>query len=187
VLGGRPYRGATGAAAEVGHTLIGVRVERGAPEPGSFPQEGSLESLAAGSALDRLAVESLSGNPDSYLARRRAAGDEHITGHDVVDGAKEGDEVSLALLELLGERLGIGIANAINVFDPDVVAIGGGVSSAGELLLAAAERVARGFTLPGVGERTEIRLSRHGTEGGVRGAALLAMHELTRSEEDADG
>jgi glucokinase len=188
VLGGKPYRGATGAAAEVGHTLIGMRVERGAPEPGpGFPQEGSLESLAAGSALDRLAQEAVRDHPDCYLGRRRAAGDEEITGHDVVDGAKEGDEIAIALLELLGERLGIGIANAINVFDPDVVAIGGGVSSAGDLLLGPAARVARGFTLPGVGEKTEIRLSKHGTRGGVLGAALLAMHELKRSEEDADG
>jgi glucokinase len=187
VLGGRPYRGATGAAAEVGHTLIGVRVERGAPEPGGFPQEGSLESLAAGSALDRLARESLRDHPDSYLGRRKAGGDEEINGHDVVAGAQEGDEIALGLLALLGERLGIGIANAINVFDPDVVAIGGGVSSAGELLLEPAARVARGFTLPGVGEKTEIRLSKHGTRGGVLGAALLAMHELNRTEEGRDG
>lgn len=188
VLGGRPYRGATGAAAEVGHTLIGVRVERGAPEPGDrFPQEGSLESLAAGSALDRLATDAVREHPNSYLGRRKAAGDPEINGYDVVEGAKAGDEISISLLALLGERLGIGIANAINVFDPDVVAIGGGASSAGDLLLEPATRVARGFTLPGAGERTEIRLSRHGTRGGVLGAALLAMHELKRSEEGADG
>ena len=182
VLGGRPFRGATGAAAELGHTLIGVRVERGAPEPGDFPQEGSLESLAAGSALDRLASEAVREHPDSYLGRRRAQGDEPITGHDVVDGAKDGDEVAIGLLTLLGERLGIGIANAVNVFDPEVVAIGGGVSSAGELLLEPARRVAGGFILPGVGEKTEIRLSRHGTKAGVLGAALLAKHESSREE-----
>jgi glucokinase len=186
VLGGRPYRGATGAAAEVGHTLIGVRVERGAPEPGGFPQEGSLESLAAGSALDRLASESVRENPDSYLGRLRAGGDDQITGHDVVEGAQAGDEVATALLCLLGERLGIGIANVINIFDPDVVAIGGGVSSAGDLLLEPAARVARQFTLPGVGEKTEIRLSNHGVRAGVLGAALLAKQELNRTEESRD-
>jgi glucokinase len=186
VLGGRPYRGATGAAGEVGHTLIGVRVERGAPEPEGFPQEGSLESLAAGSALDRLAKECVRENPGSYLGRLRAAGDVQITGHDVVEGAQAGDEPAVGLLRLLGERLGIGIANAINLFDPDVVAIGGGVSSAGELLLEPAARVAREFTLPGVGESTEIRLSNHGVRGGVLGAALLAKQELNQTEESRD-
>ena len=54
VLGGRIYRGATGAAGEVGHTLIGLDLEHGAPPAGSFPQAGSLESLASGRALDAL-------------------------------------------------------------------------------------------------------------------------------------
>jgi len=183
VLGGRPYRGATGAAAEFGHTLIGAQLDRGAPERGKFPQEGSLESFAAGTALDRLASEAVAEYPDSYLGRRKAGGDDRITGHDVVDGAKEGDEISIGLLKLLGERLGIGIANAINSFDPNVVAIGGGVSSAGDLLLEPAKRVAREYTLPGVGDETEIRLSMHGTKAGVLGAALLAKLESNEREQ----
>ncbi len=56
--------------------------------------------------------------------------------------------------------------------------IGGGVSVAGDLLLGPAVEVARRFALPGIGERTEIRLARHGREAGVRGAALLAGLEL---------
>jgi glucokinase len=79
----------------------------------------------------------------------------------------------------------VGIANAINTFDPDVVAIGGGVSTAGELLLGPAREVARRFVLPGVGERTEIRLARHGPQAGVRGAALLAGLELARASAGA--
>lgn len=184
VLGGRPYRGATGAAGELGHTLIATAVERGAPDGrASFPQEGSLESLAAGTALDRLASAAVLEHPDSFLGRRKAAGDELINGHDVVDGARAGDEIALGLLELLGERLGIGIANAINTLDPDVVAIGGGVSSAGELLLEPAARVARSYVLPGVGERTEIRLAKQGAKAGVLGAALLAKLEHEREEQ----
>lgn len=187
VLGGKPYRGATGAAAEMGHTLVGLRLERGAPEAGpSFPQEGSLESVAAGTALDRLAAESVEEHPDSFLGRRKAEGDGTINGHDVVEGAREGDEIALGLLTMLGERLGVGIANAINLLDPDVVAIGGGVSGAGELLLEPAARVARSYTLPGVGESTEIRLARHGTEAGVLGAALLAKLEIRGATEDND-
>jgi glucokinase len=83
----------------------------------------------------------------------------------------------------LGERLGVGIANALNTFDPDEVVIGGGVSIAGELLLEPATEVARRFALPGVGERTEIRLARHGSQAGVRGAALLAGLELSKGDE----
>ena len=181
VLNGRVYRGATGAAAELGHMLIGADLSGDLPEPGRFPQAGSLESLAAGTALDRLAEAAAAEYHDSHLGRELARGEE-ITGHDVVEGAKGGDEVSIGLLETLGERLGIGIANVINALDPDVVAIGGGVSTAGDLLLEPARRSAMGYVLPGVGTETEIRLSRHGPTAGVLGAALLAKQELKRRE-----
>jgi glucokinase len=181
VLGGRVYRGATGAAGELGHTLIGANLAHGAPERDRFPQPGSLESLAAGRELDRLAEKLAAHTPSSRLGKLAASG-EPIDGHLAVQAAKAGDPDSIELLRVLGERLGVGIANAINTFDPEVVAIGGGVSTAGDLLLGPASEVARRFMLPGVGERTEIRLARHGQEAGVRGAALLAGLELAESE-----
>jgi glucokinase len=181
VLDGRPYRGATGAAGELGHTLIGLDLEGGAPEPSGFPQPGSLESAAAGSILDRIAAASAAEHPDSHLGRIAAAG-KPVSGREAVAAAGEGDAAAIDALRLLGERLGIGIANAINTFDPDVVAIGGGVSMAGELLLEPARRVALGYVLPGVGESTEIRLSVHGPKAGVLGASLLAKQELERQQ-----
>ena len=182
VVNGRPYRGASGAAAELGHIMIGAELTAGAPAAGRFPQRGSLESLAAGRALDRLARDAAEQHPDSALGRL-GAGAEKVDGHDVVAAAEDGDEDAVGLLRILGERLGIGIANVINSFDPDVVAIGGGVSTAGELLLEPARRAAEAYVLPGVGTKTEIRLSRYGPTAGVLGAAILAKHELTRREE----
>jgi glucokinase len=176
VLGGRIYRGATGAAGEIGHTLIGLDLEHGAPVAGSFPQPGSLESLASGRALDALGVKLAREQPRSALGR--VAEGRAVQGTDVVTAARQGDEYARALIRILGERLGVGIANAINVFDPELVVIGGGVATAGELLLEPARQTARRFVLPGVGERTEIRLARHGPKAGVLGAALLAGHEL---------
>jgi glucokinase len=176
VLGGKLYRGAT-SAVELGHTMIGLDLADGAPaEPGTFPQRGSLESLASGRALDRLALESARANPDSFLGLRLAEGDE-ITGHDAVEGAREGDVHCRSVVRVLGERLGIGIANAINTFDPDEVVIGGGVSMAGDLLLVPASRAASNHTVPGVGGRTKIRLARHGPQAGVLGAATVAAQE----------
>ena len=101
-----------------------------------------------------------------------------MRGPDVVAAAQAGDTQAKALMTLLGRRLGVGIANAINTFDPEVVVIGGGVATAGDLLLGPARESARRLVVPGVGEATEIRLARYGADAGVRGAALLADHEL---------
>jgi len=177
VLGGSLYRGATGAAPEIGHMMISLPLEDGdRSEELDFPQEGSLEALASGKALDRLARAAAEALPDSFLGRRLER-DGEITGHDAVDGAREGDDASRRCLQVLGERLGIGIANAINLYDPLEVVIGGGVSNAGELLLDPASRAAFRHVLPGVGTKTRIRLARHGPRAGVLGAALIAAQE----------
>jgi glucokinase len=182
VLGGRVYRGATGAAGELGHTLVGVEAAEGVPQPGEFPQPGSLESLAAGRVLDRLAAQIADRSQSSSLGRLATAG-KAVDGHDAVEAAQAGDPEAIEALRTIGERLGIGIANALNTFDPDMVVVGGGVATAGELLLGPAREVARRFALPGVGEHTEIRLARHGAQAGVRGAALLAGLELAGGDD----
>jgi glucokinase len=184
VLGGRIYRGATGGAGELGHTIVGldVRSDRPAAAPSGFPQPASLEYAAAGLALDRLAVQCADANPASALGRLRSEG-RTVLGADAVLAALEGDANARRIVEVWAERVGIGIANAINTFDPEEVVIGGGAAQAGDLLLEPARRVALGYVLPGLGRRTTIRLAAHGVRAGVLGAALLALHELEAARE----
>jgi glucokinase len=194
MIDGLPYRGATGAAAELGHMIVGLDLAEGARAegahsdapgaPGEFPRQGSLEALASGRALDALARASARAYPNSTLGQLAGRGQE-VSGHDVLTAAREGEPHAEVVLTLLGERLGVGVANVINTFDPEVVAIGGGVSAAGELLLSAASTSAWRFVLPGVGTSTTIRLARSGPQAGVRGAALLASLELTREQRGA--
>jgi glucokinase len=180
VLGGRIYRGATGGAGELGHTLIGLDLDRPVPRAGKFPQPGSLEHAAAGLALDLLVGEVAAREPNTALGRRQAQGHK-VAGPDAVEAARDGDATAARLIELWGERVGIGVANAINTFDPEEVVIGGGAAQAGNLLLEPARRTAVAYVLPGLGKRTTIRLARHGVRAGVLGAALLAVHELADS------
>jgi glucokinase len=178
VLGGRIYRGSTGGAGEFGHTLVGLDLSGSSvPAPTGFPQPGSLEYEAAGHALDRLVVEAAASEPDSALGRLKADG-KPVLGPEAVHAADEGDAVAQRIIEVWAERVGIGIANAINTFDPDEVVIGGGAARAGERLLETAKRVARGYVVPGLGRRTSIRLAWHGVRAGVLGAALLAAQEV---------
>jgi glucokinase len=144
--------------------IIGLDLENGVPQPAPrFPQPGSLEWLGRGGALAELA--------------QRLLGDPQATGRVAVAAAQAGDARGIEALRILGERIGIGVANAINLFDPAEIVIGGGVSAAGELLLEPIRATAARFVLPGVGTETTIRLARRGPEAGVLGAALLAAQE----------
>jgi glucokinase len=188
VLGGRIYRGATGGAGEFGHTLVGLDVSGSASvaAPGPhFPQVGSLEYAAAGHALDRLAEEAAASHADSALGRVKASG-KPVLGAEAVEAASQGDQVATRIVEIWAERVGIGIANAINTFDPEEVVIGGGAARAGELLLEPARRVALGYVVPGLGGGTNIRLAWHGVRAGVLGAALLAAQEVEASAHRGD-
>jgi glucokinase len=183
VLGGRIYRGATGGAGEFGHTIVGLGLDGAARVPApsdSFPQPGSLEYAAAGQALDRLTAQAAGEEPDSALGQLKAKG-MPVLGAEAVEAAQAGDAAALRIVEIWAERVGIGIANAINTFDPDEVVIGGGAARAGDLLLEPARRVARGYVVPGLGQGTSIRLAWHGVHAGVLGAALLAAHEVEKS------
>ncbi|HEV2770458.1 MAG TPA: ROK family protein [Solirubrobacteraceae bacterium] len=165
VIDGRVYRGATGAAAEVGHMIVAADVTAGAPARATPPHPDSWEAWSSGGALGRLAAER--GLPDGRAA---------------VAAARRGEAGGLEAVRILGERLGVGVANLVNLLDPAVVAIGGGVSAAGDVLLEPVREVAERLMLPGVGTRTEIRLARRGGEAGVLGAALLAGQEREREE-----
>jgi glucokinase len=101
-----------------------------------------------------------------------------VLGPDVVIAANNGDPAARRVLEIWAGYIGVGVANAINTFDPDEVVIGGGAALAGELMLIPATRVAREYTVPGLGARTVIRIARHGVRAGVLGAAMLALQEL---------
>src|SRR5258705_1061154 len=120
VFGGRIYRGATSSAAEFGHTIIFADATNGAPQPEGFPQPGSIEREAAGRALDALAAE-------------RGLGD----GRGAVAAAERGDSDGIECLPIIGERLRLAIANALNTFDPHLVVIGGGVGAGGRIPLGA--------------------------------------------------
>src|SRR5437588_2104211 len=160
VLDGHIYRGSTGGAGELGHTIVGLDLNGPVPPPAGFPQPGSLERAASGHALDRMGEEAAAREPDSELGRLRAQGQE-VLGSDVVAAAHGGDPVALRTVEIWAEHVGIGAANAINTFDPDEVVIGGGAALAGELLLEPVIRVANQYAHPGLVGRSRIRLARH--------------------------
>ena len=155
VAGGHLLRGAHGSAGEPGHMTIDAD---GPPCPGDCPGRGCLEVYVSGPAL------------------ARAAGTE--SGAEAIQAARAGDASARNALVAMGERLGQGLAGLVNLLDPEVVVIGGGVGSdAGPLLLEPATAMVRERALEPNAASVRIVPAALGEDAGMLGAALLALAE----------
>jgi glucokinase len=159
ILDGRPYRGATGVGAELGHIVIG----RDGP-PCGCGGHGHLESYATGRVADATA--------------RRLYG-EKSDGHELVVKAKAGDAQAVEALAEIGRWLGAGIASLVNVFEPELVVVGGGFgASAGELLLGPAREVLAVEGLVPARDTVRVVQAELGFYAGVIGAAMVGFEAL---------
>jgi glucokinase len=173
IIDGRLYRGSTGAGAELGHTVIdadGPRCQ------GNCPNRGCVEALASGTAIAREGLAAAKDAPDSALGRALARGDV-LDGRRVTDAALAGDQTAREVLALIGRRLGVALSSLANVFEPDVIVIGGGASRAGDLLLDPARAELWDRALPPM-NRTPVAAAELGADAGLIGAATMAMVEL---------
>ncbi len=174
ILRGELYRGGVGAAAELGHVVI----EMDGPRcQGNCPNYGCVEALASGTALAREARRLAQERPDSGLARALDKGQE-LAGPLVTELAHDGDQAAREVIELIGTRLGVAVASFVNIFNPEVVVIGGGVIAAGELLLAPVRATVAARALPPSRDEVRIVAARFGVEAGMIGAAALAFDGL---------
>lgn len=160
ILDGRPFRGASGAAGEVGHVVVELD---GPPCQGTCSGRGHLEGLASGTAADALARDLYGPNANART---------------LVERGEQGDPPAVAALARLGSYLGAGIASLVNVLEPELIVIGGGFAAAGELVLGPARAVlARDGLTPG---RDTVRIVRAelGEDAGLVGAAFVGREAL---------
>jgi glucokinase len=161
VLDGRLYRGAVGAAGELGHMVI---EHDGLPCQGACTGRGHIEAYASGRAADGRAAARF--------------GDDVGPGH-LVGRAREGDEAAREVLADIGRRLGSAIGSLVNIFNPELVVIGGGFgTSAAELVLEPARAVVAREALPPARDLVRIVLAELGSEAGLVGAGLVGFEAL---------
>lgn len=171
LLDGKLYRGARGFGSEIGHMVVDLH----GPEcQGACPGRGCMEVLASGSRIGRDGIDAALANPDSELGRRAAAGRE-ITGGIVTELAHQGDPVAREVLAEVGRRLGYGLVGVVNVFNPELVLLGGGALAAGDMLIDPARAVVAQRALPPMRDLVAIMPAHFGAEAGMLGAALLAF------------
>jgi glucokinase len=169
VLDGRVHRGWNGMAGEFGHMQV---VPDG--RPCECGRSGCWEQYSSGNALVRVA-RSLMAEQPSMLGEMAEGNPERVTGPMVTAAAEDGDLVARRAFASVGDWLGVGTANLVAAFDPELVVVGGGVSAAGDRLLDPAREALR-RSLVGAGHRVTPQLvaAELGPEAGMIGAALLA-------------
>ncbi len=173
IIDGQLYRGGAGSAGEIGHMVINAE-----GPPCCCGARGCLEALASGTAIERMAAESILADPASSLARLQA--DMGRLDVESIDGAaRAGDPLALDIFRQAGRWLGVGIANLINIFNPERVTLSGGVSASYDLMQGAVREAVDGAAIDLSRESCDIVLSElHEEEVGARGAALLALELL---------
>jgi len=181
VIDGLTFRGAHGLGAELGHMTVNPD---GPACPGNCPNRGCLEAYCSGQALERDATELAHDKPDSPLARR-VGPDGSVSGRELVSAADDGDPDALLLMENFARMLGVGIGTYVNVFEPQRLAIGGGLSRASHLFFDRAVQEAGSRALPALWRRVTIALAEGGADAGVIGAGVLAAVEIAGDRDTA--
>jgi glucokinase len=172
VLDGKLWRGASGAAAEAGHMTVEADGERC-----GCGRRGCLEAYASATAIIRDARAALAAGEATALSERFGARPETLTAKDVSDAASAGDPVARRLFERAGRYLGVGLGTLVNVLNPDLITLTGGLVAAGDLLLrpALAELDRRAF--PALRRRSRVVFSALADTAGMLGAAGLVLAE----------
>lgn len=167
VLNGKIYRGSTCNALELGHTTVkpnGPRCNCG--------NVGCLEAVSSGTAIGKRGQEACLTKVETSLKQY-----EKVTSYEVFVEAAKGDAVAKEIIDDALNYLGIGVANAISTFDPEVVIIGGGVAKAGQVVFDTVREVVDKRCFKVMSENCKILPAGLGADAGVIGAVALAIME----------
>ncbi|HOQ76173.1 MAG TPA: ROK family protein [Thermoclostridium sp.] len=170
IIDNKLYTGFNGAGGELGHVVIHM-----GGEDCTCGRKGCWEAYSSATALIRQTIQAAAENPKSIINRLAEENSGRITAKTAFDAARLGDETAIKVVDQYIEMLAEGLANMINIFQPNVVVLGGGVSKEGENLLAPLREKVRGKSYGAHGvENTRIVAAQLGNDAGIVGAALIS-------------
>ena len=174
IIDGNLYRGASGAAGEVGHMTINARGARC-----HCGRRGCLEMYASGVGIARLARRLVARRRDSLLARM--AREQPLTAKLVHEAAEQGDEDARKLIAGAGYALGVGLGSLINVFNPQVIVLDGSLTKMGDLYLGPARETAQRESFEQSWQDVHIVVGELGDRSAALGAAAVALEAAATS------
>jgi glucokinase len=179
IINGRLYSGASGSAGEVGHITVDVNGPRC-----SCGNTGCLEALVSGTAVAKEAIKRIRQGERSSLTEIVEGKIENITAEKVSIAAQGGDSLAAELILKAATYLGVGIANLVNIFNPEMIIIGGGIAKMGDLLLNPARQVVRERAFQLSAQAVQIVPAQLGDDAGVLGAAVFAFQQSGLGEQN---
>jgi glucokinase len=171
VLDGRVYRGATGNGAELGHVVVDWR-GRACRGCGG---RGCLEAYVSGTSIAERAREQLDGTSS-------LSGVDPLTAAEVAAHAEAGDPLAARVWQETVAALGAGLTSIVNVLEPELVVLGGGVTRSGDALIAPARAAVRAAAMTPGGRAVRVERAALGDQVGVVGAAAVAMRRFSRED-----
>lgn len=178
ILGGKLYAGATGAAGEIGHMAIGLD----GPLCGCGDR-GCWEAFASGTAIARDALERLNKSGQASTLRKAVSPGlgEKVTARLVSEAAQRGDALAQEIMHKAAFYLSVGLANLVNLFNPERIVVGGGLTQNKDALFEEAFQTARSRALALHGRTVEFKVTELGDDAGLRGALMAATDVATRA------
>ena len=173
VQNGEFYRGSCGSSGEIGH----ITLEKDGPLC-SCGNRGCLEALASANAMAGQARELVRQGKGQRILELAQGNEENIDAKEIFDTAKEGDAAAALIVDKAIEYIGIGLANYINLLDPDMLILAGGVTGAGDYLITRLKRVIKARQMKFAGRKVKIRISKLGNDAAAIGAASIILKEF---------
>jgi len=171
IIDGRIYSGSNFAGAEIGHTVIEVD----GPEC-ACGRRGCFEVFSSATGLIRMTKEAMDNDKDTLMHKITAERNGKVTARTSFDAMSMGDKTAKAVVDKFIKYLAAGITNTINIFQPDILCIGGGVCNEGDpLLLPVRALVKKEVYTRNSPKNTEIVIAKLGNDAGIIGAAFLGM------------
>jgi glucokinase len=177
VIDGKLLTGSDGGAGELGHIIVQGGFEHAR---GGNTMFGSLEGLAQRDAICERAARKIALGRKTIIAESDDYDRHSLTPKAISEAALEGDSLAIETLEETGYYIGIGVASCINIFNPEVFVIGGGIAQAGSILMDSIKRTAKANSICTLAQKCRIVNGELGDNAGIMGAAALVSHELSK-------
>lgn len=174
IINGKIYTGSIGTAGEIGHMVIDV--EGPSCRCGN---RGCWEALASGTALAREATERINAGESTSILKRVDGEIERINAEVIHEAARDGDRLANELVARIAYYLGVGLSNLINIFNPEIIIVGGGLSNMGNMLLKPAIKEAGRRAFRRAYREVRFAVAELGRNSGVMGAAAYALEQLS--------